>query len=121
MSEDCKTDMKEHTVLFARPFVGVIKTPIGFARVGRPQGYASGFLLYSRRTRQGIAKAADFPPPVAVQQSISLPSRMPETSSSWTACRTFVHVGTTFFTITVIVSRLDWPGFSSVQVQGSWA
>jgi hypothetical protein len=97
--------VKEHTILFASPFVGVITIPIGFARVGRPRGYASGLLLYSRRTRQGIAKAADFPSAVAVQQRISLPSRIPETSSSWTAYRPFVHVGTTFFTIALIVSR----------------
>lgn len=44
-------------------------------------------LLYSRRTRQGIKKAANFPSPVAVQQNIFFPSRIPEISLSWTACR----------------------------------
>ena len=62
-------------------------------------------LLYSRRTRQGIKKAANFPSPVAMQQSIFFPSRMPEISLSWTACRPFIHVGTIFFTIALMVSR----------------
>ena len=94
----------QHTV--ASPFIGVITMPIGLAWVGRPQGYAWVFLLYSRRTRQGIAKAADFPSPVAVQQSISLPSRIPETSSSWFGCNPFVQAGTIFFMMSVFVSRL---------------
>ena len=41
------------------------------------------YLSYSRRTRQGIEKAAT---------RISLPSRKPNTGSSWTGCNPFVHV-----------------------------
>jgi hypothetical protein len=60
----------------------VTTTPIGLEQVGRLAGYDSGFWLYSKSTRQGIEKAVDFPSPVAVQQRMSCPSRIPEMSSS---------------------------------------
>ena len=56
-----ETAERKHTTLLARPFVGVITTPIGLVLVGRPARYASEFRLYSERTRQGIEKAADLP------------------------------------------------------------
>ena len=48
------------TILLASPFVGMITTLMGLFQVGSPVGYASGCALYSRRTRPGTAKAADF-------------------------------------------------------------
>ena len=69
-------------MLLANPFVGVTTTPIGLEWVGRLAGYDSGCWLYSISTRQGIEKAADFPSPVAVQQRMSCPSRIAETSLS---------------------------------------
>jgi len=81
-------------------------TPIGLFRVGSPAGYASRCALYSVRTRPGIAKAADFPLPVAVQQSISWPSRIEETSLSCTRCSPSLHVGIIVLTMVRMVSRL---------------
>ena len=92
-------------MLLASLFVGVITTPMGLFRVGSSAGYASGCALYSRRTRPGTENAADFRSPVTVQQRISRPSRIAETSSSCTRCRPSIHVGIIFFTMVCIVSR----------------
>ena len=48
---------------------------------------------------------SDFPSPVAVQQSMSLPSRIVETSSSCTGCGPSFHVGISVVTMVHIVSR----------------
>ena len=96
---------RKHTILVASPFVGVITTPMGVFRVGSPAGHASRCALYLRRTRPGIAKAADFPSPVAVQQTIFRPLRTAETSWSCTGCRPSVHVGIMFSAMVRTVSR----------------
>ena len=95
----------KHTVLSANPFIGVIMTPTGLVQVGRPAGYISGYLLYSKSTRVGTENAANFPSPVAVQQSISSPSRIAEMRSSWTTHSPLVHLGMSFLTIVLIVTR----------------
>ena len=50
-------------------------------------------------------KGRRFPLPVAVQQSMSCPSRIVEISSSCTGCSPFVHIGMSVFTMVLIVSR----------------
>jgi hypothetical protein len=91
------------TILLASPFVSVITILI--FQVGSPASYASGCALYLMR-RPGIVKAAYFLSPVAVQQSISRPSRIAETSSSCTKCSVSLQIGMIFLIMVHLVSRL---------------
>jgi hypothetical protein len=51
----------------------------------------------------GTAKSADLPPPVAIQQKTSLPSRIHTTSFNCHASRPSFHCGIVFLTILVMV------------------
>jgi len=57
--------------IFSPQYVDMLAVPIGLFQVGSPAGYASRCALYLMRMRPGMAKAADFPSPVAVQKSKS--------------------------------------------------
>ena len=74
------------TILFAKPFDGVMTIRLGI----------------------GTENAADLQSPVTRQHKTSSPSRMRVTRSSWTGCRPSFYLGMTF--LTIILSTLRPPG-----------